>query len=276
MDVPLVRLADGGVWSILAARSGATFVVAIAIWLAYRTLAGRSIRLVPGLGGSMVVAVYAVGAVTFVLAVFNTSTANLVFILSFNTVFSALLSWIFLKERPRRATFLAMGAMIVGVAIIVREGVSLGHGFGDAMALATAFLTAAALTAARATGRDMGFTPLVANLFPALVALFLLPTGGPVIRDPVWIALNGFVVIPLAFWCLASAPRYIPSPEVAMFYLLETILAPVWVWLIFGEVPTTATLSGGAIMIAALAAHSVWQVRRSRRSTFSRGVQRAV
>jgi drug/metabolite transporter (DMT)-like permease len=142
------------------------------------------------------------------------------------------------------------------------------------MALASSFLMASAITISRALRRDMGFAPLVANVLPAILALFFVSKTGFQIEAPWWIFLNGFVVIPLSFWCLATGPKYISAPEVAMFYLLETILAPVWVWLIFAEVPSTASLIGGAIMVVALVSHSVWQIARSRRSALARMARR--
>ena len=71
--------------------------------------------------GLAVAALYGLGSITFITAVYNTSTANLVFILAFTTMFSALLSWVFLKQRPHPATLAAMGVMILGVLIIVAE-----------------------------------------------------------------------------------------------------------------------------------------------------------
>jgi hypothetical protein len=73
-----------------------------------------------------------------------------------------------------------------------------------------------------------------------------------VLPQPGWLMLNGLIVIPVAFWCLATGPKYISGPEVAMFYLLETILAPVWMWLIFSEAPTRLGLIGGAIIVTRL------------------------
>lgn len=274
IDIPLIRLADGDVWSILAVRSGATVLVALAVWLVYRAMTGRWLKLVPGKGGVAVACLYALSALAFMTAVFHTSTANLVFILAFNTVFSAILSWIFLKERPMPQTLLAMAAMIVGVVIIVWDGISAGHTLGNLMALSSAFLMASAITTSRSLRRDMGFTPLIANAVPAVIALFFVSHTGMVIADWRWIILNGFFVIPLSFWCLATGPKYISAPEVAMFYLLETILAPVWVWLIFGEVPSAASLVGGTIMVTALIAHSTWQIVNSRRSALARAAER--
>ncbi len=276
IDVPLIRLADGDVWSVLAARSGCTFLVAILAWLVYRVATGRRLRLVPGRWGLAVAGLYSLSAMTFISAVFNTTTANLVFILAFNTVFSALLSWIFLKERPLRPTLAAMAAMLVGVAIIVWDGISAGHTLGDAMALASAFLMATAITVSRASRRDMGFTPLVANLVPAVIAAFMVSRTGVSIQAPSWVLINGLVVIPLSFWCLATGPKYLTAAEVAMFYLLETILAPVWVWLIFGEVPSAASMTGGTIMVVALASHSLWQIANSRRTSLARMARRPV
>jgi drug/metabolite transporter (DMT)-like permease len=71
--------------------------------------------------------------------------------------------------------------------------------------------------------------------------------------------------MPLSFFCLASGPRYLSAPEVAMFYLLETMLAPVWVWMIFAEVPSRQSMVGGTILIVSLIAHSLWQLRQGRR-----------
>jgi drug/metabolite transporter (DMT)-like permease len=71
--------------------------------------------------------------------------------------------------------------------------------------------------------------------------------------------------MPISFFCLATGPRYISGPEVAMFYLLETILAPVWVWMIFSETPSRNSMIGGVILIATLVLHSLWQLNEGRK-----------
>jgi drug/metabolite transporter (DMT)-like permease len=101
----------------------------------------------------------------------------------------------------------------------------------------------------------------VTAIFPAAVALLMLPAGGIAIAAPQYILFNGLVMIPLAFFCLATGPRFLSAPEVGMFYLLETILAPIWVWLVFAESPTAQTLAGGAVLVFALIGHSLWQMR---------------
>jgi drug/metabolite transporter (DMT)-like permease len=277
VDIPLIKLASGESWSILLVRSGTTFLAALAIWLVWRALSGKKVPpLIPGRAGFAVAGLYGLSSLSFITAVYTTSTANLVFILAFNTMFAALLSWLVLGERPKPATFLAMIAMIAGVAVIVSDSIGSGTLFGDLMAGCSAFFIASAITITRATGKDMGFTSLVAVLLPFAVAAWMVSQQGFRIDAPWWIVFNGTVIMPLSFFCLATGPKYISGPEVAMFYLLETVLAPVWVWLIFAEEPTSRSLAGGVILIVALVAHSLWQLWDGRRRRAARVLRHPV
>ena len=242
-----------------------TFLAALVIWAVWRLITPSAPKLVPGRKGLLVAALYGLGSIFFVTGVYHTTTANLVFILAFNTMFAAILSWLFLGERPRPATLLAMAAMILGILIIVWDSIGTGNLFGDLMAACSALTIAAAITVSRASGENMGFTSIIGVVFPFAVAAFMVGGGTFQVEQPWWIILNGAVIMPLSFFCLAAGPRYISGPEVAMFYLLETVLAPVWMWIIFYETPTRNSLIGGVILIVALVAHSVWQLFQGRR-----------
>lgn len=272
VDIPLIKLADGNAWSVIMVRAGLTFIASLVIWAVWSLLTGKKQTLIPGKTGIIVALLYGLSATCFVTAVFNTSTANLVFILALNPMVSAILGWVFLKERPSRATFITMFFMVIGVLIIVSDGVSSGGWFGDMVALLATSCLASAITISRTTSKEMGLAAIIATCLPCAVALYFVVTKtGYQINDVKWIALDGALILPVAFICLATGPRYLSGPEVAMFYLLETILAPIWVWMIFQEVPSTATLTGGAIMITALLSHSTWQLRkhRARRKAFA-------
>ena len=264
VDIPLIKLASGEAWSVLMARSGTTFLAALVFWAVWRAITPSAPKLVPGRTGFVVAALYGLGSVFFITAVYNTTTANLVFILAFVTMFAALLSWLFLGERPQNGTLSAMATMILGILIIVWDSIGSGNLFGDLMAAFSALIIAAAITISRHSGEDMGFTSLVGVILPFAVAAYMLSGGGFRIDEPWWIIFNGAVITPLAVYCLATGPRFLTGPEVAMFYLLETVLAPVWMWLIFTETPSRNSLIGGAILIAALVAHSVWQLVQGR------------
>jgi drug/metabolite transporter (DMT)-like permease len=260
-DIPVLRLADGNVWTMLFLRSILTVAVACVVLIAFRVIRGRVPQLVPGWPGIAVALLYSAGTVFFMLSVFNTTSANVAFILAFNPMFAALLSWVFMGETPRRATFIAMAAMTIGVLIIVADGLESGHVWGDLSAAASALAIAAALTISRATRRDFGFTPIVAAVLPAIIGGLMVSKVGFVVNSPFWIIFNGLLLTPFAFWALAIGPKYLSAAETGMFYLLETVLAPIWVWLIFTEEPPVATLIGGAIILVALVWHSTHSMR---------------
>jgi drug/metabolite transporter (DMT)-like permease len=261
-DIPVLRLADGNVWTMLFLRSILTVAVALVVLVVVRLIKGHMPQLVPGWPGIAVAMLYAAGTIFFMLSVFNTTSANVAFILAFNPMFGALLSWIFLGEKPRRATFVAMAVMTVGVLIIVANGLESGHLWGDLSAAASALAIAGALTVSRASRRDFGFTPIVAAILPAIIGGLMVSKVGYVVNEPFWIIFNGLLLTPFAFWALAIGPKYLSAAETGMFYLLETVLAPVWVWLVFSEEPPVATLIGGAIILIALVWHSTHTMRR--------------
>lgn len=273
LDIPLVKLASGDPWPILMVRCAMTLIAGLAGWLIWRSFDRAAPPLIPGRTGLIVAALYGVSSVFFIIGVYNTSTANLVFILALNTTFSAALSWIFLGEKLRMGTMLAMAAMIAGVLVIVWDSFGTGNLVGDAAGFISSFLIATAITITRASGKDMGLASLIGVSLPLAIATVMVAGTGYRIDAPWWIVLNGAVVMPVAFFCLATGPKYLSGAEVAMFYLLETVLAPIWVWMIFEEIPSRNSLIGGAILITALVAHSVWQLLENRRRRATEAVR---
>ncbi|HEV7436958.1 MAG TPA: EamA family transporter, partial [Pseudorhizobium sp.] len=202
-DVPLVKLGQGDLWSVIALRSVFTLMAALLLWVALRMLAKRAPVLVPGRAGVLAGLFYGLSTMTFLGAVFNTATANVVFIVAFTPMFAALLGWLVLREVPSVSTVVTMGAMVAGVALIVSGGLEAGGLFGDLLAALTSALLAGAITIARKTRRDMGFVPLVATVLPAIIGLAFVANDGFHVAAPAWVIFDGAVMIPLAFWCLA-------------------------------------------------------------------------
>ncbi|WP_038036507.1 DMT family transporter [Thermopetrobacter sp. TC1] len=267
LDIPLLRLAnpDGSIdhWTLIFARGIFLFTAIFLWWYFFRWRTHRE-PFLNGWPGIAVAGTNTLANILFIAAIGKTTAANLVFILALNPIFAAVLAWLVLKEDIPVWTWLAVILSFIGVGIIVWDGLETGTWVGDIMALIVAMCTAVALTIIRKTGRNVVTSLATGSLVSALIALTLAPTLYMPASSWSWVMLNGLIVMPVASGLIAISPRYIPSAEVAMFFLLDTVLTPIWIWLLFGEVPTPRAMVGGAIVIATLFAHSLWRLYRYR------------
>ena len=78
-----------------------------------------------------------------------------------------------------------------------------------------------------------------------------------------WYALIGLCNIAIPFVLITLAPRYITAAEVNLFFLLETVLGPFWVWLVIKEQPSIETIIGGAVIILTIATHSFLALKKT-------------
>ncbi|MEL7465024.1 MAG: DMT family transporter [Pseudomonadota bacterium] len=230
-------------------------IVAIAYFMVYRfDLFRRWIDL--GRPALWFIAAYVLTTLCFVYAIRETSVANTLFMVSVSPVFSALISWVWLGERPDRRTVRTIILALIGVAIIAYGSEKGGPNSldGDLGALGAAFFLACTFVIARSV-RPKSMSPLVgpAGLASALVAFplvgdFSIPDGS------LWPLLAmGLVIMPLATWCLTTGPRLIPAPEVSLLMLIEAVVGPLIVWWALSEYPGDLTLVGGAVILGALA-----------------------
>jgi drug/metabolite transporter (DMT)-like permease len=265
-DTPLLRLVDGDTWTVMFWRGLLMFVILGLFWLWMRFARGRAAPFINGRAGLAVGLLYGAANVFFVMSLHLTTVANLVFVLALTPMAAAALSRIFLGERISRPTLIAMVCALGGVLLIVQGGIAHATVLGDLLAAATTLCLAGALTITRSTGRDMSLTPGIGGLIAAIVSFALADSLALTAQQWPFMAVNAILVLPLSSALLALGPRYIPAAEVAMFYLLETVLAPIWVWLAVGEEPTASSLAGGAIIIVTLTIHSLWRLMRGRSS----------
>ena len=261
-DTPLLRLADAGPWVAMFWRGILAFTVITGYWLVLRMVTGRKIPLINGRVGLVVSILFGTANIFFITALHNTTVANLVFILALAPLLTAGFSFVFLGERVTRGTLVSIMLAILGVGIIVSDGIAQGSAFGDLLALCATSCVSAALTVSRGSGKDMSLTPGPAAFMGAMFALIFADSLALTPQQFGYLAVNGALVMPLSTVLLALGPRYIPAAEVAMFILLETVLAPIWVWLVVSEVPSSHSLIGGAIIITTLAGHSLSRLLR--------------
>ncbi len=264
LDIPLIRLAGSDPYVVMGFRG---FGLAIMLALYWRFFANRSAmprELFADRDFIVVGALSGLNNIFFTLAVFNTSTANVVFILAFNAMLAAIISWPLTNERPSIPTWIAIVATMLGVGIIVADGFGSGNLLGDFYALVCAVLLAVSLTLARKSGKDLSLAPGYGGLVSAVFALPMIIWAGTMPLAPIWLILDAGLLIPLAGITLWLAPRFIPAPQVALFYLLETVLAPLWVWFVFAEVPGPNVFVGGSLVVAAISGHALWELKSIR------------
>jgi drug/metabolite transporter (DMT)-like permease len=207
-----------------------------------------------------------ISAIFFVLSIRLTSVANTVFILATMPVFAAIFSRVWLGERISRRMVFTMLAVMTGIAVIAfgstkSETSSL---LGDFIALCVAMAFGLAMTVAR-RAKGVSMIPAIPISFLGSAAL-VFPFADPFTFtgfDPVYVALLGGVFIPLSMTCLAIGPRFITSAEVALMILLESVLAPLLVWLVLGEDPGQWALIGGAIVLGTLFLSNLVAMKRA-------------
>ncbi len=260
-DIPMIRMAGSDVWFTLGVR-GACLALLFLVWQAYAPRREASpVRPWRDRDWIIVGLSYGVSNIFFTFAVYLTSTANLVFILAFNPMICALLAWIMIGERPNAVTWAAIAATILGVGIIVAGSLGSGSTLGDLCAVVCCVTIAYALVRTRQSGKDLALSPGLGGLLSAGVGLPLAMLLSQWAQSIMWLLANGLILIPLTSICLAAAPRFIRAEQVALFYLLETVLAPIWVWFAFDETPARATLIGGAVVLATILFHTAASLR---------------
>lgn len=207
----------------------------------------------------------------FVLAITLTSVANVVFILASAPIFATVFSRIFLGEPIRMRMVLTMAVVMTGLAIIAygsREN-QIASWQGDLCALFVAAAYAAALTAVRKV-KDISMIPAIPVAYiGAAAVIVLISTPLPAFEAQSTLFITHGAFIGAASCLLTLGPRYISSGEVSLLILLESVLAPILVWLVIGEDPGPLALTGGAIVITALIVTNIVALRTSQRATAS-------
>jgi drug/metabolite transporter (DMT)-like permease len=261
-DAMLVRLSGVDLWSMVFWRGlGQGSVMLLVLALLWRGGTGARIRSM-GLPGVLAAFAFGSANVLFVVALYNTSVANTLVLISTTPTFAALLSVAVLRERLPLRTWAAVGGGIVAIAVIVGGDYEAGTIVGDLAAIGQAVMAAATFVLFRARPEanmvpSMAFSSLLAAAF----ALAVAPVTMPAASEAPFLALLCVVVLPLSFGLLTLAPRYIPAPEVTLIMLLEMVLGPLFAWAAVGEAVPVATALGGAILLGTLVVHSVLALR---------------
>lgn len=262
----IVRLVSTGPWTTTLWRSlFASLCLTLVLWLSRR----KSIVAQWRDGGRPVLRVaacMALASTCFILSLARTSVADTLLLMSTGPYVAGLLGWLLLGERVRFRTWLSMGIALVGAIVMVSDSYTRGALLGDLLALVMAGSFAVATVLIR-RHPEIQMAPAAA-LAMALTALVALPLAYPIEtspRDFALLALFGMGQFAGGFLLFTAGARLIPAAESALIGTLETVLGPLWVWLVLNERPGATTLTGGALILAALLANTVIDLVRTTR-----------
>ena len=202
-------------------------------------------------------------AVGMVFAMYNATVANVVFVSSAIPFFTAGLAWLFLREKVPMTTLAFMAVAFGGVTVMVSGAISLGAGFGNVMALGSALLYGLFVVVIRGRqGTNMSAMVAVAGVWICVTVSIVVGGELSISLYDFWLCMFwGVVIAAVGHSLFVLAARNLAGAEVTFLMLLEFVLAPIWVWLIVDEVPAWSTLWGGALVMGALAAWTLFNAR---------------
>jgi len=263
-DSLFIRLSNIETWGMLFYRGAIPFVVVLTGLLFFYKKNFLKALFAIGYPGIFYIFSFSICNITFIISIQNTNVANTLVMIAMAPMISAILGAIFLKEIPDFKTWLAIIITFIAVAYIFQDSIELGSFYGDVFGLITAFgLACNAVLARFAKDRDLVPSAVIGKLCVAIFALFFVESFALIESDLIIVPLMSIMCVAIPFVLVTIAPRFIPAEEVNLFFLLETIIGPIWVWLIINEQPSLEALQGGLIIIITIAIHSFLKLKKS-------------
>ena len=263
-DSLFIRLANINSWNLIFYRGFIPFSVVFTFLLFFYKSKLIKQTLSNGWRGLAYALVFTVTNITFVISIENTNVANTLIMISLAPMLSAVLSFIFLNEIPDKKTWAAITVTTLSVIYIFYDAIDAGDIMGNALGLLTAFgLAVGAVIIRSARKIDLVPSAMFGKLLVALIAFYFADNLNLKDNDLIIVPLMCIMCVALPFVLVTIAPRYITAAEVNLFFLLETILGPIWVWFVIKEQPSFETIIGGIVIFITISIHSALSLRKS-------------
>ena len=263
-DSLFIRLSNVDTWGLVFYRGIIPFFSVFFVMLLIYKLNFFKMLFTSGYHGIIYISTFSITNITFVVSIQNTNVANTLVMIATAPMLSAILGAIFLKEPPDRKTWISIIITFLAIIYIFFDSTRLGNFYGDILGFVTAIgLAVGAVTIRSAKSKNLVPAAVVGKLFVATFALFFIESFVLENKDIIIVPLMCILCVAIPFVLVTIAPRFIPAAEVNLFFLLETIIGPIWVWFIIKEQPTIETLQGGVVIIATIAIHSFLKLRNS-------------
>jgi len=197
-----------------------------------------------------------IGFSAYVFAMYYTTVANTLFIITTETIFLAFFGYIFLKEKINLITFISILLGMSGVLLIVGSSLSiqsvdqiLGNIVAFLMPISFAILI---IIVRKYPDVDMVPAQFSAGVFAALIGYFVAGNLSISIHDLFLSFLAGFFQIGFGFILITIGSRTTPAAVVGVLMLTEAVFGPIWAWVFIEEIPPLSVITGGGIIIFAI------------------------
>ena len=263
-DSLFIRLSNIDTWGLVFYRGAIPFFTVFLIMFFIYKLNFFKMLFSSGYHGLIYIGTFSITNITFVVSIQNTNVANTLVMIATAPMLSAILGAIFLKEPPDKKTWVSIIITFLAIIYIFFDSIKLGNLYGDILGFITAIgLAVGAVTIRSAKSKNLVPAAVVGKLFVATFALFFVESFVLENKDLFIVPLMCILCVAIPFVLVTIAPRFIPAAEVNLFFLLETIIGPIWVWFIIKEQPSIETLQGGVIIILTIAIHSFLKLKKS-------------
>ena len=194
---------------------------------------------------------------TYVFSMLFTSVASTLFIITIAPFMAAVIGWVWIGEKPHPVTWFAMLGAILGVGLMIGDGIEMGRTFGNILSLFSALCFAIMLVLARRSRKQdvLGGT-FLGGFFALLIGLgaSLVTDAGLRVspHDLGIILFMGAFTIGIGISFVTWGASYVPAAEVSLLVLIESVLGPIWPWLFLGEALSVMEIIGGVTVMLAV------------------------
>lgn len=212
----------------------------------------------------------ATGKLAFIYALQNTTVANVTVLYATLPFITALLAWLWFRERASKRTLIASSVAGIGVTVTVigSAGLGGGHILGDIAAIYMT-CTMAMMTVIMRRHREVPMleSAAMSGFAAAALAFFFCDPMTATLTQIGWLALFGIVTQGAGLGIYTMGARRLPSAQAALLSASEVPLSPLWVWIFFAEVPAPATFLGGGLVLGAILWNIGAELRKAAKSS---------
>ncbi len=207
---------------------------------------------------------YTAAISSFVAANKLTTAANAIVLQYTAPIFVFLFSGLVLKEKIAKLNGFALAVSMIGVGIISLDSAGQPEMAGVLLALLSGLLFAAYMINLRRTSEiNPVYLTWINNIVCALLLLFVVKSQLWLTSTQLWILIvMGAVQLGMPYFLFSKGLHTVSLQEASLIALIEPVLNPLWVALVVGEIPSRATVTGGAMILLGLGVRYVWPLLR--------------